>query len=101
MQNILSSKNTKIFAFFAVLLAFALLQVDFASAAAPTDWVTPVETAVKAEAGNVTKVMLALLVIGLGIFGYSGVFVKRSDFSRLQLTKICRRLMLQVRQGER
>jgi len=55
--------------FFAVLLAFALLQVDFASAAAPTDWVTPVETAVKAEAGNVTKVMLALLVIGLGIFG--------------------------------
>jgi len=68
MQNILSSKNTKTVVIVAILALFAMFQVDFASAAAP-DWVTPVETAVKGEAANVTKVMLALLVIGLGIFG--------------------------------
>lgn len=69
MQNILSSKNTKTVVILAILALSATFQVDFASAAAPVDWTTPVETAVKAETGNITKVMLALLVLGLGIFG--------------------------------
>jgi len=68
MQSILSSKNTKFLAILGVFALFAMFQIDFASAA-EVDWTSTVETEVKKTGAEVTKVMLLLLAVGLGIFG--------------------------------
>lgn len=70
MQNIIKSSNAKTFT--AILFACIAMMafMSFGHAAAPgVDWTTAVETDVKSMAGDVTKVMLAILTVALGIFG--------------------------------
>lgn len=68
MMNVIKSENTK--TFFAIL-AFVIVMAAFNTfaSAAPVDWTSAVESDVKATAADVTKVMLAILTVALGIFG--------------------------------
>lgn len=68
MQNIIKSSNAKTFTAILAACITMMAFMSFGLAAEPASWTTAVETDVKSMAGDVTKVMLSILTVALGIF---------------------------------